>query len=316
MHEAVAKRRVSRSSHDSSTTGYRSLLVAIDLTPTSDRVLRRLSVLPLADDARVTVLHVVPGSLTPGQQRRAERDAIREVAEEIRHCRHSLPSHVHIQPLVKVGATAKTISGHAARLKAELVVVGRCRKRVLQDEFIGSTAERVARQTKLPVLVVRLPPRASYSRPALAIALDRAAPRAVDMMLRVLPPPRPAVLVIHAFDSPYHSYVYPSLSEDDVQERIDELELSAGSEIRALLRKALGAARVLPEDAPRWTEHFRFGSPRQVVERAVKKRAADLLVLGTRGYSGPLSVFLGSVAGDLLRRSPCDVLLVPPAPRA
>ena len=313
MNEAVSKRRPSRSGHVSSTPGLRSVLVALDLTPSSDRVLRRLSLLPLADDARVTVLHAVPGNLPSGQQRRAGRDAIREVAEEIRHSRHSLPRHVHIQPLVKIGAAAKTISSQAARLKAELVLMGRGRGRFLRDEFIGSTAERVLRQAKVPVLVVRLPPRVRYSRPAIALAFDKAAYRAVDVMLRVVPPPRPSVLVIHAFDSPYHSYLYPNLSEDEVQERMDELQLSAVSEIAELLRKALARASVLPEEAPAWKPHIRFGSPRQVVERAARKGEADLLALGTRGYSGAPSLFLGTVAGDLLRRSKCDVLVVPPA---
>jgi nucleotide-binding universal stress UspA family protein len=315
MNTDVTNPRLSRNRPVPGPSRFRSVLVAIDLTPNSDRVLGRLPLLPLADDARIGFLHVVPGSLTPGERRRAERDAIREVAEEIRHCRHPLPRTLQIQTLVKVGATAKTISACASAMKAELVVMGRGGKTFLRDEFIGSTAERVIRQAKIPVLVVKLPPRARYSRPALAIATDKAAPRAVDVMLRMLPPPRPGVLVIHAFDSPYHSYIYPSLSEDDVQERMEELQLSAGGEIRTLLRKALSNAGVPKEDAPRWMEHFRFGSPRLLVERAVKKRGVDLLVLGTRGYSSASTLFLGTVAGDLLRRARCDVLVVPPAPR-
>jgi nucleotide-binding universal stress UspA family protein len=57
------------------------------------------------------------------------------------------------------------------------------------------------------------------------------------------------------------------------------------------------------------------GSPRGVVEKAIKKAQTDLLVLGTRGYSGAAFVFLGTVAGDLLRAAQCDVLMVPPTRR-
>ncbi len=42
------------------------------------------------------------------------------------------------------------------------------------------------------------------------------------------------------------------------------------------------------------------------------KADTDLLVLGTRGRSGAAYVFLGSIAGDLLRAAKCDVLIVPP----
>lgn len=39
---------------------FHSLLVPVDLTAISDRVLGRVALLPLADGARVTLLHVVP----------------------------------------------------------------------------------------------------------------------------------------------------------------------------------------------------------------------------------------------------------------
>jgi nucleotide-binding universal stress UspA family protein len=76
---------------------------------------------------------------------------------------------------------------------------------------------------------------------------------------------------------------------------------------------ALAQLNVPHEDAPRWKTHVRYGSPRIVVEKAVRKAETDLLVLGTRGYSGAAYAFLGTVSGDLLREAKCDVLVVPPA---
>ena len=51
-----------------------------------------------------------------------------------------------------------------------------------------------------------------------------------------------------------------------------------------------------------------------MVEKALKKAESDLLVLGTRAYSGIALMFLGTVAGELLRAAQCDVLVVPPRP--
>jgi nucleotide-binding universal stress UspA family protein len=53
-----------------------------------------------------------------------------------------------------------------------------------------------------------------------------------------------------------------------------------------------------------------------VIKRAIKKADTDLLVLGTHGYSGLAHVFLGTVAGDVLREVTCDVLIVPGQARA
>lgn len=314
MTEATTKRKAQRDTSESASGGFHSLLVPLDFTPVSDRVLGRVSLLPLADDARVTLLHVVPGSLPVRAQRRAERDARKALADEARHLRKQVHAKVGVEPLVKVGAAAKEIAGCAAAVKAELIVMGRGRGRALRDAFLGSTAERVVRQAQLPVLVVRLAPRAAYRRPALALDLDQAAHEVVRLMLLVLPPPRPRVEVIHAFDDPYQGFVYRSLSEDDAEERRDELRAGATRELAKLLAAALVKANVRSEDAPSWKTHVRYGSPRIVVEKAMKKADTDLLVLGTHGYSGAAYAFLGTVAGDLLRAAKCDVLVVPPAP--
>lgn len=295
--------------------GLLSLLVAVDLTPSSDRVIGRLALLPIAPHARVTLLHIVPDTLSPGEQRSAVRDASKALAEEVRHLRATLPKKVRIEPLVKVGAAAKEIARHADALQADLIVMGRGGGRTLRDAFVGSTAERVIRQVQRPVLVVRLPPRAAYGRPALALDLDQAADEVLRLMLHVLPAPRPWVDVIHAFDTPYATLIYPSLPETEANERRSELSAHARQKLAKHLAAALAEAEVEPEDRPYWKIHVRHGSPRFVVEKVLKKADTDLLVLGTHGYTGTAYVLLGTVAGDLLRAAKCDVLVVPPPSR-
>jgi nucleotide-binding universal stress UspA family protein len=313
--DTTNKRKRPRASRSLVSGEFHSLLVPVDLTPSSDRILGRVSLLPLTADARVTLLHVVPASLPAAEQRRAQRDASRVLAEEARHLRKHLPTKAHIQAVVKVGAAAKAIGALANEVKADLIVMGRCGRRTLREALLGSTAERVVRQTRLPVLVVRLAPRAAYSRPTLALDLDGTADEVVRLMLRVLSPPRPRIEVVHAFGAPYREQIYPSLSEDEAEERKNELAAGATAELKRLLAAALAKAGVRTEDAPHVKTHVRYGSPRLVVEKAVEKASTDLLVLGTHGYSGAAYIFLGTVAGDLLRAVPCDVLVVPPPPR-
>jgi nucleotide-binding universal stress UspA family protein len=296
------------------TAGLRAMVVPLDLTPSSDRVLGRLALLPVAEGARVTLLHVVPGGLTQREQRIAERDAQKALAVEIRHLREQLPRKLRIESLVQTGNVAAEIAACATRLEAEMIIMGRGGGRALRDVFLGSTAERVTRQARLPVLVVRLAPRAAYSRPALALDVDDSADEVLRLMLTVLPPPRPWVDVIHAFEAPYRGMVYPSLHAEEADERKSELRSTAARQLATLLATALTKAKVPPEDVPRWKTHIRHGAPRLVVEKAVKKAETDLLVLGTRGYSGMAYVLLGTVAGDILRAARCDVLIVPPAP--
>ena len=293
----------------------RSLLIPTDLSAVADRVVGRAARLPLAHDARLTLLHVVPSGHPMRAQRRAEAAARKALAIEAAHLEEHLPAEVTVTPVVQVGVAAAEISRRAEEEKTELVIMGRGTGRVL-DGFLGSTAERVIRRGQLPVLVVRLAARAPYHRPALALALDQPARALLDMLLRVLSPPRPAVEVIHAFDAPYESMIYPSLSSEDADEYRGHRQKSAQAELTRLLQRTLTEARVAARDAPAWKTHLRLGSARLVIERAVKKAGTDLLALGTRGHGGLAQAFLGSVSGDVLRAVACDVLVVPPRGRA
>lgn len=288
----------------------RSMLVPADLTAMSDRVLARVARLPLDARAKVTLLHVVPASLPSGGHERARRDAERVLADEAEQLRAHHPQ-LEIETLVTFGTAADEIVRVAAAAQAELVVLGRGDRRALKDIFLGSTAERVIRRGQLPVLAVRLPARSAYKRPAIALDDDDTAAAALDLLLRVVPHPRPATTLIHAYDSPYQGMIYSSLSTDDAQSWRDEHDRMAMARVTTLVTAALARGGVPHELAPPWKRHIRCGSPRQIIESTVKKAESDLLVLGTRGHTGVAHLFLGTVAGDVLRDVACDVLVVP-----
>lgn len=290
----------------------RSVLAPVDLSPSSDRVLARVALLPLASDATVTVLHVVPAGLPIRDQENAVRDANKALAREVRHLAKSFPKSVSVVAVVAIGSPAKEIASRAGVLKAELIVMGRGGRRPFREAFLGSTAERVIRRARAPVLVVRLPPRSVYTHPVLALDMDDAASAALAMLLRVVERPRPHVIVVHAFVDPYRGMAYSNLQLDEIEERKRELHLHASEKLEKLLEDSLLRAKVSPEYAPIWRTQIRYGSARTVIEKAVDKAERDLLVLGTHGRSGLAQIFLGTVAGDVLRAVACDVLVVPP----
>ena len=295
-----------------SAAGFHSLLVPIDLSPASDRVVGRVAQLPLAEGCRITLLHVISMDLPVRDRKRAEVAARKVLRAEAQELGRQLPRGVALQSVVAQGAAATEIARYATSVKAELVVMGRYGGSVLRDVFLGSTAERVIRRGQLPVLAVRLRARTPYRNPALALDIDQAANESVAMLLRIIPPKRPPVTVIHAFDVPHYGMLNPGMSTDDAEEYNDEYREKALHEIAALLRKALLRSKAGPDDAPIWKAHIRYGTPRLVIERTVRRTDTDLLVLGSRGRSGAAYLFLGTVAGDVLRNVACDVLVVPP----
>ncbi len=294
----------------------RSVLVPVDLTALSDRVVARVALLPMAEQAQITLLHVGPAGLPRRDPRQAARAAAETLAEEAMDLAQAFPRTVHIGTTVSVGSAAIQIAAKARATKADLVVMGRGGRRALRDAYLGSTAERVIRRGACPVLAVRRGARGRYRHPALAPNLDRTAGDAIGMMLRLLPHPRPFLAVLHAVDPPYHGLAYHSLHRDEHAERCRELEGEATRKLKKFLSVALDR-RVRAGEAPMWRTHVRYGSPRLVIERLVQSLRTDLLVLGTHAYTGLAHAFLGTVAGDVLREVACDVVVVPPRnPRA
>lgn len=291
--------------------GLEALLVAVDLSPFSDRVLGRVACLPLAEQARITLLHVVPDAFLGPQRRRAVKEAQRMLADEARHLADRLPASVRINCVVEEGGAARRIVERAEREDAQLLVLGRGGRR-LQDTFLGSTAERVLRRAQLPVLVVRLKPQGPYARPAVAVDLDPGVPPVLPWIFRLVASPRPLLHVVHAFDSPYERLAYPGFTEDERSEQKARLRQKAEEELtRMVAAGALASGR--PVSDVSWRMCVRHGAARSIIQRAVTRRQFDLLGLGTRGYTGLAHAFLGSVAGDVLREVTCDVLMVPPS---
>lgn len=294
---------------------FRSLLVPVDLSPICARVVGRAALLPLTPGARITLLHVVPPGLPARASSRAASDAQRAVEALASEFAARLPPRAHLRPAVARGLPGAEIARRAEADGAELIVLGRGGARALRDAFLGSTAERVVRQSLLPVLAVRLPSHSGYQRPAVAIAADGAAPAVIEFLLRVVPPPRPRVEIIHAYDLPYRGMIYPSLNEEETAAMLERYRQEALDTLDQIVASATAQAGLAPGEAPRWRAHALYGSPRSTIARATERIDADLLALGTHGYPGAAHAMLGTVAGDVLREVQCDVLVVPPRQR-
>lgn len=286
-----------------------SVLIALDLSAISDRVLRRATLLSLAHRAHLTVLNVVPEGLARRAREKALRHAHKLLSEEVAVVRESLPKSVTIEIAVAVGDSVRVIVETARAMHAELIVMGRGPGRGLREAFVGSSAERVVRAVRRPVLVVRRAAHVHYKKPALALELDEGAPQTLGFMHRLLSPPPPRVVVIHAVETAYRGIAYPSLSREDAEDLDNEHESRVGPKIATLF--ARHSERSHLPTAVRWKPYVRSGSARFVIEKAVQRVEPDLLILGTLARTGVAHILLGTVAGDVLRAVSCDVLLVP-----
>ncbi|NBB68769.1 MAG: universal stress protein [Alphaproteobacteria bacterium] len=278
----------------------KTLLMATDLSARSERALERAMALARERDATLVVVHVVDEEL-PSALAETQADEARRL---LRARCDGLAEGAGAKVTVDVvrGRPYAAIRAAATRHGAELVVLGSHRHDLWRDMFRGTTAERVVRTCAVPVLLVREPVDGPYRRVLAAVDFSVFARRAVEFTLAFLP--NAEVELIHAFNVPFGGF----LSGEDTR---DQMVAEIDARFRKLLDEEMAGFLAHLDDAARHLHCvMQEGGVREVITARVQQTAPDLLVIGTHGKSGLAHAFLGSVAEDLLRNPPCDVLTV------
>lgn len=261
----------------------RSVLVATDLNESSLPVLRAASRLAPLAGASLHLLHVAAGDEAGAEDRLLEYFRLAAPDGEE-------PGSVH----VAFGYPPAVIVEHAARLGADVIVVGPHRRRAIAGP-LGSTAASVVRTARCPCLVVSAELRLPLERVLVAIDVydtdGGALPAALTWASALRPRDAQAELVaLH-------------VAGGSSAERADILR----SEIDRTQRRAYSAARVSIDE-----RILPGADPAEVILRETASSRADLLVMGTRSAAGRASE-LGSVSAAVARDARCPLLLVPPA---
>ena len=132
------------------------LLVAVDLSRESEKVIAVARRLALATGAQVFVVHCAepdPDLVGYDRDEVAERfhydhAVVQECAEQLRD------AGVDATALMILGPTVETTLREARQLEAELIIVGSHCRGAVYEMLIGSDSAGIVRQTEIPVLLV------------------------------------------------------------------------------------------------------------------------------------------------------------------
>lgn len=297
------------------TPAFHSILVASDLGPGSEPVLRAAAALSRWSGAQLHLLHAAELPVVPSQEGDAGllgtqqriRSALDELEEQLQR---TLPAGIRpASAEVLFGTPGRTILERAKVVEADLIVLGPHRRRPVGDLFLGSTADRVIRGASAPCLIVRgefeLPLRrlmvpldlSDPSRGALDLALGWAMQLGeVSESPRV---PEVEVQVVHVIPQIFGTESFPFDREVVAPELDREVQ-------GAVVRTGAGAQVEVCEKIV-WGD-----VPAEEIVAVAEEERPDLLVIATHGYGAFLRALIGSVASHVARLAPCSVLLVPP----
>ena len=145
-------------------TNVRHILCASDLTARSILALKRAAYLAKQAGARLTLLHVVPWE----QEERVTRmRANRAYAQLLSHADRALDATTSFEVMIRVGNAREMIAKVSRELDVDLIVVAPPASRRMES-IVGTTAERLVRSAKRPVLIAQLDTQDGYRDVAVA----------------------------------------------------------------------------------------------------------------------------------------------------
>ncbi len=276
------------------------ILLATDLSCRCDRALDRA--IALADQwaAELVAVAVVESSaadLLDERPRKWRRQA--DPAERMRwRLARDLGSvAANIRMIVAEGDPASTINAIAKREQCDLIVTGFGHDETLGRIFLGSTVDRLVRETRIPILVVRERMAGAYGRVLSTTDASEDSLEALRVASALFP--AAALTLFHAFDYPYSSLLDErdfSRETGEKEAQLDQLLQNGGFQRHPLKTKIKTVAR--------------FGSPEALLPDYVEDHCIDLIVVGSNGHGALFDALIGSTHRKLLDALEGDMMIV------
>ncbi|WP_299687138.1 universal stress protein [uncultured Tateyamaria sp.] len=274
-----------------------NILVATDMSPRSDRAVRRAFDLARTHGLPVTVLMVLddamPADLTDMLHAKAEMELDRFVA--------TLGDGVAHDIVIRVGDPTHEILHYAHNDALCLLVMGIHRPRPFLDTLRETTMQRIVRRTSNPVLLVKDAVDHSYDKVVAACDFSPASTASLKLALSLNRHAK--ARLIHALHVPYSGMLgQTSAAAADLANAFHKEAVTQDVAWRATADLPAGAGKT--EIMP--------GSPYPILCGLADCGDADLIAVGAHGRVGSARAILGSLSIDLMRDPPCDVLIARP----
>lgn len=291
-------------------TTFTRLLAATDLSTPARHAAARAALLGRELAANLDLLHVIGREpldrlrqLMGASYSAVEQQMFDAARAQMQELATRLYDQYGVSPAVHVayGAILDTLNERADAGRADLLVVGAHGGGMLRHMLLGSTAERMVRTARQPILVVKPSPHEHYRQVLVPIDFSDASARALQLARAIAP--HAMLIVLHVFDVPFESKLHLAGVEEEIIQRYRIIERQESLE---KMHKLVSAAELPAEYVQLRAQR---GDPwLQILEQELE-HDIDLIVMGKHGAGRLEELLLGSVTKHVLAQSRCDVLI-------
>ena len=277
------------------------ILVPLDGSPLAEEVLPQVRrILRRVDSEILLVRATMPLAVPDGAAIAAtEQDAAGKYLAELEG--KLSEAGVRVRAQTQVGPAASVILSVARQEKATLIGMATHGKTGLERLLLGSVAEKVLRESPVPVLVVR--PFWSYE------LLPRKTEEPEHRPIRTILVPldgsdRARSILSHATEMAdlFGARLVLLGVTDPKDRKATKLSVEPGSYLHGIALELEG------KGLPSLCE-VREGRPAAAILEAAKVHAADLIAMATHGRRGLARLVTGSVTEEVLREATCPMLV-------
>jgi len=281
------------------------IIVGIDISEKSNNVLKRALIIAKENKAELFVVHAVSTpwlsipSYFASKELVIDKEAIQKTIEKKIKALNK-DTKVSNFVFVKEG-DADDVLLYASKLhQADMIVVGAHSKAKGRKRFLGTTAQKVAHKSHLPVLIVRNTAKQPYQNVIAPTDFNLQSKQSILFTKNIFP--RLKIDIVNAFetvyivDGPYVTVGYDLVAYNKVARS------AANRNMKNFIKDvSVKKGKVIDGEF----------NAKEVLVKYINKGSYDLVVVGSRGTVG-FNALLGSVSAYILRETKSDVLVYVP----
>lgn len=288
----------------------RAIVTATDFSAPARHAAQRAALLAQASGGALTLMHTVGGSALEDLRRWLSDDSVTGGAIEADARQHLQQlagelgrSHgLNVESHLSIGNPVEQVVRHADEVDAGLLVTGTRGAAFFRGVVFGSTAERIAKRSSQPVLMVRQLPHEPYRRILVPVDFSVWSRSAIELARQIAP--QASLVLMHAVEVPFEGKMRTAgVAEDTVMRYRDTAR-----------REAQQRLRELAADAGLDTERVRLSTPSgadpwMLIVQEEQEQDCDLVVIGRQGRHALDEFLLGSTTRMVVADGAADVLI-------
>ena len=280
------------------------IMVGIDVFAKSDNVLKRAFMLAKENKAELFIVQAiqtpwlsVPDYFSSKKIIVDTKGIKKKIEKKIKalNSDRKVPCFV----LLKEGDADDVILYESKLLKVDMIVIGAHTKAKKRKNFLGSTAQKVAHRSHLPVLVVKNRVKDPYKNILAPTDFQIQSKQSILFTKNIFPASK--IDIVHISETIYMDGPYYVVGRD-LRQYNDVAKACAKKDLKELMKEvSVNKGKVIDGET----------DSKEVLLQYIKKNSYDLVVVGSRGTAG-FNILLGSMASFILRETPTDVLVYVP----